>query len=95
MSGPKWWSSARKSSFYSILTFPERLEFPKQRGGLTWIGSGATLDNCASFAQADKTRTAFASREYNDFIADLTGLPRGGYELIVFSEFLGAVCFSS
>ena len=93
MSDTHWWSSTYRSSFYSILSLPERLSFVHEARGLLRIGSDATLNRCAAVDHTHKPFTVFEVGGYQDYLSNLTGLPRGDYELIAITEFLSLVCF--
>ena len=82
MSDPTWWSSSYQSSFNGALTLPERLSFHGDRVRSVWIGSDATLTSCSAVDHTDQLFTAFQVSEYSEYLSELTGFPRGDYELI-------------
>ena len=93
MSDPRWWSTTYTTSFQNILTLQERLSFQSTRSSMMWVGSDATLHNCAAVNHTLKTFTVFRASEFIDFLSDLTGLPRGDYELIAITEYMSLICF--
>ena len=92
-SDTKWWGESYSASFNGALTLPDRMSFNTERGRAVWLGSDATLDNCAAVDHTNRTFTVFEVSGYIDFLSDLTGLPRGDYELIAITEFLSLVAF--
>ena len=93
MSDSRWWSTTYTTSFHNILSLQERLSFQPTRSAMMWLGSDATLQGCAAVNHTLKTFTVFRSTDYIDFLSDLTGLPRGDYELIAITEYLSFICF--
>ena len=93
MFNPEWWSSAYRSSLNGVLTLPERLPFNHERGKSVWIGSDATLSNCAAVDRTHRIFTVFETAPYIEFLSELTDLPRGDCELIAITEFLILIAF--
>ena len=96
MSGPNspnWRSTKYRTSFNSVLTLSERLSFNEQRERSVWIGSDATWTNCAALEHTNGTFTVLGTMPFIDYLTELTGLPRGDYELIAITEFLSLICF--
>ena len=92
MSNPKWRSTAYSSSFASVLTLSERLSFTEIRNRAIWTGTDETPERRAAANRTNKSSTVFDADKYYDFLADLTGLPRGDYVLIAIAEFMSLVC---
>ena len=93
MSNPEWWGASYRSSFNGVLTLPERLSFNTERDRAVWFGSGATMTRCAAVDHTNKIFTVFEVSPYSDFLSELTGLPRGDYEIIAIDEFLSSIAF--
>ena len=58
-----------------------------------WMGPEATLLNFADTDRANRVFTAPAVSGYVDYLSELPGLPRGGYEIKSISEFMRLTCF--
>ena len=93
MSGPEWWGATFSSSFNGVLTLTEKLSFNHERARAVWIGTDATLANCAAVGHANGVFTVFRVADYTDYLSDLTCFPRGDYELIAITELLSLICF--
>ena len=93
MSDPEWWCSAYRSSFSGVLSRPDRPPFNPKRDRSIWIGPDATLDNGSAVDHANGMFTVFEASIYTDFLSEITGLPRGDYELIAITEFLILIAF--
>ena len=93
MSDPEWWYASYRSPFCSVLTLPERMSFNIERDKAVWVGSDATLHTCATVDHTHKVFTVFDMYTYVDYLSELTGLPRGDYELIAIAEFFSLIAF--
>ena len=95
MCDPDWRGSAYKSTFFNALALAGRLSFCEERGGegAARVSADATLQSCSDVDHTLRLFSACNVETYVSFLADLTGLCRGHYELISISEFLSQVCF--
>ena len=93
MSTAEFWSNTYTTDLAGALTLDERLSFPQAADQLIWVGSDATLTQCAAVGYTRNVGTVFSFDFWLDFLSDATGLPIEDFVLIAIAEFLGFLCF--
>ena len=93
MSTADFWSNTYTTDLAGALTLGERLSFPHAADRLIWVGSDATLVQCAAIDYTHNVGTVFPFEFCLAFLSDTTGLPLGDFILIAIAEFLSFLCF--
>ena len=94
MATDDYWSQSYNADFIGALSLDEQLSSPDAWDRLVWVGSDATMTQCAAVDYAYRVCTVFSFAFCLNFLSMLPGLPVGYFTLIAIAEFLSFVCFS-
>ena len=86
-------SQSHQSNFSGVLSLSERLSLPDAPGVITWIGSDATMTQCAAVNYTNVAYSVFPFEFRTNFLSDLLGLPVADFVIIAISEFPGILGF--
>ena len=93
MSTGGYFSQSYVGAFSRVLSLGELLSCPSSHGRAVWVGSDATLTQCAAVYYTARVASVFSYTFALDFLSQITGLPPDDCFLISLSEFLGLLCF--
>ena len=77
-------------AFARVLTLGKLLSLPQSHDRLVWIGSEATLAQCAAIDHNANAACAFSYPFAQGYLSQLTVMPGTDFILIALSEFLGS-----
>ena len=80
-------------AFSRVLSLDELLSSPLAQGRVVWLGSDATLTQCAALGYSEGVGSVFSFTFALHYLGQLTGLPRDDFLLISISGFLSLLCF--
>ena len=80
-------------AFSRVLSLGELLSLPQSHNRIVWLGSDATLTQCAAIDHNDKVACTYSYTHALGYLGQHAGLPDTDFVLIALSEFLSILSF--
>ena len=75
-----------------VLSLGDLLSLPQPHDKLVWVGSDATLTQCAAADHSAELACVYSYSLALSYLSHLNGMPESYFQLIALSEFLGFLC---